>query len=1077
MNSDIIKLSLKSIKYYRKSVFYQFLIILLLCAVITGSLMTGKSVRRSLQNTAIEKLGNTGVYISSGLRYFDSKLEDRLRKLTGLEMTGLLELKGSSQGLVSQITVNNTSIYAVDSNFFSFHKIDSIKIDPGEIVINRKLATSLGVKEGDDIIIHFPEITDIPADAPFAPSQEENSSIVLKTGKIIDAGEMGNFSLSISQIPSANIFMNISDLENYNGRKYGINRLLVQRSAMSVNELNASLQKAIEPSDIGLRIRKVKSTGESEIISNRVFIDAILLDSIKKIIPQATPVITYLANRIEKDKNLNPYSFISGINSRAYNESLSENTVYINKWLANDIGAKAGDSIAMTWYAPDSLNNLVEKTSRFIVDRVIESAGVWADSMLMPDFPGISGSESCSSWDAGIPVNTKLIRDKDEEYWRKYKGTPKAFIAYETAVKLWGNNYGPATAIRFPENISTVEIRDRLSGEINPSIIGFTVNEIFNDSIEAAENSVDFGTLFLSLGFFLILAAFVLLSFAVSFYFDLKKNDVRTLYSLGFKSRLIGRILLAELLPVAFGACIIGSITGYLINIILINALNTVWRGAVQTNALIVSFDLLTIITGFCITLLLSVLFLVIKARSYLKTLRTSGTKHHSAPSAKQNIILLTASGLLTVLLFVLSLLSEKMMSLSFASGAFMLLSCMLLWRQFLINKKRRAGLSRLYYSFYPAYAVTPVLFIAAGIFAVIITAVNRKDFGSSVSDNSSGTGGYMLWMETSLPVSDDLNSPSGRIKYGLDEELSAMEFVQMKRSPGNDASCLNLNHIVAPPLLGVDPGMFISHKAFSFTKSILNDRNGNQWKALEKQPAADVIYGIADQTVLDWGLKIGIGDTLVMKAENGQPLNIIIAAGLQSSVFQGYVLISRKDFSRFFPSVSGNSVFLAGGDPTKKDFYRNNLNERFQAFGANIENTSDRLASFYEITNTYLSVFGVFGGLGMITGVAGLGFVLLRNFNRRKREFALMLSLGFTPARIRKITLSEQIIILVAGILSGVVSAIIATLHSIKGSNEIPWFYLSVIVTVIFLTGLLTLFISMRSIRSEKLISSLRAE
>ena len=28
----------------------------------------------------------------------------------------------------------------------------------------------------------------------------------------------------------------------------------------------------------------------------------------------------------------------------------------------------------------------------------------------------------------------------------------------------------------------------------------------------------------------------------------------------------------------------------------------------------------------------------------------------------------------------------------------------------------------------------------------------------------------------------------------------------------------------------------------------------------------------------------------------------------------------------------------------------------------------------FYEVTNTYLSVFGVFGALGMITGIAGLG-------------------------------------------------------------------------------------------------------
>ena len=47
------------------------------------------------------------------------------------------------------------------------------------------------------------------------------------------------------------------------------------------------------------------------------------------------------------------------------------------------------------------------------------------------------------------------------------------------------------------------------------------------------------------------------------------------------------------------------------------------------------------------------------------------------------------------------------------------------------------------------------------------------------------------------------------------------------------------------------------------------------------------------------------------------------------------------------------------------------------QNYGVNIEKTTDRLASFYEVTNTYLSVFGVFGALGMIIGIAGLGFVL----------------------------------------------------------------------------------------------------
>ncbi len=730
MNNEILKIAFKSILYYRKQVFYQFLIIVLLSAVITGSLMTGKSVRTSLKRTAIEKIGNTGIFISSGLRFFDKNLASRLENQMTSEITGLLELKGSSQGLLSQRSMNNTFIYAVEDDFFSFHNIDSLRINPGEVFVNRKLAEALGIKEGDEVIIRFNDISDIPSDAPFAPSKEENSSIVLRTGRIIDAESMGNFSLSISQVPSSNIFMNLSDLENFQGKKYKLNRLLVEKGETSVGEMHVALEKVLTPSDIGLHVRVVKSTGETEIISDRVFIEQVLIDRIKEKIRSASPVITYLANSIENGSRVNPYSFVSGLNQDIYPESPADNTIIINEWLSEDIGAIEGDSIEMTWYAPDSLNNLVEKKGIFIVGKITREGGIWADSMLMPDFPGISGSESCSSWDAGIPIQTNLIRDKDEDYWDEFKGTPKAFINYTTARELWGSNYGPATAIRFPVELTAEEIDYQLAGSIDPSIVGFTLNDIYSESIRAADNSVDFGTLFLSLGFFLILASFVLLSFAVTFYFDLKKGEVRTLYSLGFRNRTISNLLLFETSLTAVMACIAGSFTGYAINIALISALNTVWTGAVQTNALNYSFDIPAIITGFSATLLLTVCFMFIKSRNYLKKLREEGTRQSYAPSASGNLRLLFAAGIVTLLLFVLSFVSEDTISLSFASGAMLLVTLLLFWRQYLLNgRKRKTDFSGPYYSFYPSYGVTPVLFVAAGIFAVFITAVNRKNF------------------------------------------------------------------------------------------------------------------------------------------------------------------------------------------------------------------------------------------------------------------------------------------------------------------------------------------------------------
>ena len=95
----------------------------------------------------------------------------------------------------------------------------------------------------------------------------------------------------------------------------------------------------------------------------------------------------------------------------------------------------------------------------------------------------------------------------------------------------------------------------------------------------------------------------------------------------------------------------------------------------------------------------------------------------------------------------------------------------------------------------------------------------------------------------------------------------------------------------------------------------------------------------------------------------------------------------------------------------------------------------------------------------------------------RGKREFALMLATGFSFRRIRKMIMSEQLLILFAGISSGIVSAIFATLPSIRNSLEIPWVQLIILAVLIAFTGYFAILLSMRSIKEEKLITSLRKE
>ena len=188
------------------------------------------------------------------------------------------------------------------------------------------------------------------------------------------------------------------------------------------------------------------------------------------------------------------------------------------------------------------------------------------------------------------------IRQQDEDYWNEYRGTPKAFISYEKGKEIWGNNFGPATSLRFPSGTGENQILDRIRGSLDPDKTGFIITDLAGDSVSAAENGVDFGTLFLSLGFFLIVASMVLLSFAASSYFDSKIRDIKTLYALGFRNRWISGSLIFETGIISLAGSLTGAFGGYLVNVIITGALNTVWSGAVQTNTLHAYFNLASII-------------------------------------------------------------------------------------------------------------------------------------------------------------------------------------------------------------------------------------------------------------------------------------------------------------------------------------------------------------------------------------------------------------------------------------------------------------------------------------------------
>ncbi|MEE4215676.1 MAG: FtsX-like permease family protein [Bacteroidales bacterium] len=1089
MSFNIYRIVLRSVLYYRAPSLYQFLIILVLSSIISGSLLTGKSVRISLRGTNIERLNGTQYTISAGDRYFPLSLSERMKKKTGGGIEGILETTGWASNLKTGISALDIQVHGINDSFFSFGSpVNDLHLEKGEAVINSNLASKLEIVEGEDIILRFPEISEIPLESPFTPEEDTYSSLVLTVKEILESEGPAGFSLGINQAQPLNVFVSLEEFSTFFDNSLKINRILVNTDlSMTAEETEGILNSVFMPADAGFSTRQSTTTGMVEILSERIFLNDRELEDISEAFPGSGPVLTYLVNELSLGGKSTPYSFISALPEKLYDQTPGANNIIINTWLADDLGAGRGDSLSVSYYTVGPFKKLTEKRHVFVVSDISGMRSKLSDSLLMPPFPGISGRESCSNWDAGFPIDLDAIRDKDEDYWNKYRGTPKAYINYDLGKDIWVNNFGRATSVRLPSSYSEDEINDILTEHIKPGRMGFRITDIRKKATDAARNSVDFSTLFLGLSFFIILSCLVLLVLVMNMHFEDRKKQVSTLSAMGFGRYRILKILLLESGAIALAGSLAGIFTGLAFNKLIIKLLNSVWKGAVQTDTLQAFADPASMIAGMAITLALVLAVIIIKLRRQLRESR----EDQKPGIGKTRRIIMKILPLVSLLaahafMFVAILTEGHNTELWFIAGSFFFISFLFsIYR--IINRRykklvsipvSRNKSSWSYYAHHPSRAITPALFLGAGLFTVIVTGANRKSFDTDLLSPDSGTGAYILWGETVTPLVHDLDSDRGRYEYNLEGEIyDSLQFIQIKRKDGDDASCLNLNQAESPPILGIDITSFVEDGAFSFASSIEDGTVDDPWLLLREKVNDSTVYGILDQTVMQWNLFKEAGDTINYTAEDGTVINVIIAAGLKNSVFQGNVLMGLEHFNSFFPSVGGSNIFLVDGSADRINEYREDLAGSLSSYGVEVSTTYDRLASFSVVTNTYLSVFMTLGGFGLLMGVLGMGFVLLKNLDQRKQEYALMLATGFSQGHIRKMILREHLLILAAGIIAGTLSAIAATLPSLRSGAQIPLALLIGIIVMLALTGSASIYFTVRKIVNMSLTENLRKE
>src|SRR5262249_7461016 len=143
------------------------------------------------------------------------------------------------------------------------------------------------------------------------------------------------------------------------------------------------------------------------------------------------PVLTYLANSIRVSDREVPYSLVTATDLTAIAPNLTTGSVpplVLNEWAARDLSAKVGDPVTLEYYVWEEPGRLVTRSAGFQLAAIVPIDGLAADRDLAPTYPGITEAKSLADWDPPFPIDLSRVRRIDEDYWEKYRTTPKAFV-------------------------------------------------------------------------------------------------------------------------------------------------------------------------------------------------------------------------------------------------------------------------------------------------------------------------------------------------------------------------------------------------------------------------------------------------------------------------------------------------------------------------------------------------------------------------------------------------------------------------------------------------------------------------
>ncbi len=195
---------LRSLRFHARSHAGTMLGVAVATAVLVGALAVGDSMRESLRELNLQRIGQTDFALPGKDRLFRAELA---RDFSDAQISAapVLFLPGTASNPDASARANHVQILGVDEQFWSMAPSPSnLKLDG--VMLNAALAEQLRIKAGDSIVLRIHKPSLVSGEAPVSPREQTSVSLRVPVAGIVRGDRFGAFGLQASQTTPLNVY-------------------------------------------------------------------------------------------------------------------------------------------------------------------------------------------------------------------------------------------------------------------------------------------------------------------------------------------------------------------------------------------------------------------------------------------------------------------------------------------------------------------------------------------------------------------------------------------------------------------------------------------------------------------------------------------------------------------------------------------------------------------------------------------------------------------------------------------------------------------------------------------------------